>query len=132
MSIKISKNRLDMGLTRLIKATVIYYISSAGGNPVSVFLDSLNSIQQAKLLRIIKYAEIYGLQSILPHVKKLSATPLWEIRVLGKNNIRALYAVVRNNSIIILHGFVKKTQKTPPREVNLALSRLKEWLKNNP
>jgi len=113
------------------KITVIYYTSASGDNPVSDFLDRLTSPQQAKLLRIISYAEIYGLQSILPHVKKLSGTPLWEIRILGKDNIRAFYAVVRNNSIIIIHGFIKKTQKTPPREVNLALSRLKEWLRNN-
>lgn len=114
------------------KTIIIYYTSPTGDNPVSNFLDQLTPTQQAKLLRIIGYAEIYGLQSILPHVKKLSSTPLWEIRILGKDNIRALYAVVHNNSIIILHGFVKKTQKTPPRETNLALSRLKEWLQNDP
>lgn len=114
------------------KTTVIYYTSATGDNPISDFLDRLNPIQQTKLLRIIKYAEIYGLQSILPHVKKLSGTPLWEIRILGKDNIRTFYAVVHNNSIIILHGFIKKTQKTPSREINLALSRLKEWLQNNP
>ena len=114
------------------KTTIIYYASPTSDNPVSDFLDRLTSIQQAKLLRIISYAEIYGLQSILPHVKKLSGTPLWEIRILGKDNIRAFYAVVHNNSIIILHGFIKKTQKTPPREISLALSRVKEWLQNNP
>ena len=114
------------------KTTIIYYTSPTGDNPVSDFLDQLTSTQQAKLLRIISYAEIYGLQSILPHVRKLSGTPLWEIRILGKDNIRTLYAVVHNNSIIILHGFIKKMQKTPPREIGLALARLKEWLQNNP
>lgn len=114
------------------KTSVIYYISPNGDNPVSDFLDRLASARQAKLLRIIKYVEIYGLQSILPHIKKLSGTPLWEIRILGKDNIRILYAVVHHNSIILLHGFVKKTQKTPSKEIITALSRLKDWLKNNP
>lgn len=113
------------------KTTVIYYTSPTGDNPVSDFLDKLSSTQQAKLLRIVTYVEIYGLQSILPHVKKLSGTPLWEIRVLGKDNIRALYAIVHSGSMIILHGFIKKSQKTPPREISVALSRLKEWLQNN-
>lgn len=113
------------------KTTIIYYTSPTGDNPVSDFLDKLSSTQQTKLLRIVMYVEIYGLQSILPHVKKLSGTPLWEIRVLGKDNIRALYAIVHNDSIIILHGFIKKSQKTPPREISVALSRLKEWLQNN-
>lgn len=113
------------------KTIVIYYISPGGDNPISDFLDSLDHKQQAKLLRIIKYLEIYGLQSILPHVKKLSGTPLWEIRILGRDNIRTLYAVVQNNSVLILSGFIKKSQKTPPNEISIALSRLKEWMQRN-
>lgn len=110
------------------QTTVYYYISPSGDNPVSDFLDSLNSRQQTKLLRIIKYMKIYGLQSILPHVKKLSGSPLWEIRILGRDNIRVLYAIVYNNSVLILSGFTKKSQKTPINEISTALARLKEWV----
>ena len=91
----------------------------------------MDTKQQTKLLRIIKYAEIYGLQSILPHVKKLSGTPLWEIRILGKDNIRAIYATIYNNSILILHGFIKKSQKTPTKEIDISLYRFKEWTQRN-
>ncbi|MEK7121711.1 MAG: type II toxin-antitoxin system RelE/ParE family toxin [Patescibacteria group bacterium] len=113
------------------KTIVVYYTSLKGDSPVSDFLDSLNYKQQTKLLRIIKYVEIYGLQSILPHTKKLSGTLLWEMRILGRDSIRALYAVVYNNSILILNGFIKKSQKTPPNEISIAMARLKEWKHRN-
>lgn len=110
------------------KRTVYYYLSSSGKNPVKNFLDSLQKIQQAKVLRIFQYIEEYGLHSILPRVKKLTGTPLWEIRILGKDNIRVIYVVPTKNAVLVLHGFIKKKQKTPSKELNLALSRYYDWL----
>ena len=72
-------------------------------------------------------AENYGLEFIYPYVKKLSGSPLWEIRILGKNNIRILYISNSGNTIVALHGFIKKTQKTPIKEMETALNRLKLW-----
>lgn len=72
-------------------------------------------------------AESYGLETIRPYVKKLSGSPLWEIRILGKDNIRILYVGISGNNIVALHGFFKKTQKTPPKEIETALNRLKLW-----
>lgn len=107
---------------------IIYYTTSREENPVSDFLDKLNPKQQSKLLRIFTYIEIYGLQSILPHVKKMENTPLWEIRILGKDNIRVFYVMVTNEAVLTLHGFIKKKQKTPVGEISLALNRYKDWL----
>lgn len=113
------------------KTIVYYYTSPNGDQPITKFIDSLDSRQQAKLLRIINYVEVYGLQSILPHVKKLTGTPLWEIRILGKDNIRTIYAIMHNNSILIVNGFIKKSQKTPTKEIDLSLARFKEWVQRN-
>ena len=77
--------------------------------------------------RIFELAENYGLEFIYPYVKKLSGSPLWEIRILGKNNIRILYISNSGNTIVALHGFIKKTQKTPIKEMETALNRLKLW-----
>ena len=87
---------------------VIYYTTAGGENPTEKFLDSLSSVQKAKASRIIGYIEEYSLVVAIPHIKKLSGTPLWEIRILGQDNIRILYATFKNNTIIILHGFIKK------------------------
>jgi len=46
---------------------------------------------------------------------------------MGKDSIRIFFTVVVNGIILILHGFVKKTQKTPSREIGVAMKRLEEW-----
>lgn len=109
------------------KTSVYYYTTSSGENLFDIFLDSLSDKQQSKISRIIEYIETYGLITAIPQVKKLTGTPLWEIRILGRDNIRVLYAGVLKDSIVILHGFIKKSQKTPLKELNLALKRLKDF-----
>ena len=112
-----------------LSTKVVYYITPTGDNPISDFLDSLSQKQQAKLIRIFSTIEEYGLQSILPHIKSLTGYPLWEIRVMGKDNIRALYVRRYKDTIIILHGFIKKNQKTPLKEINIAMNRYREIAK---
>ena len=109
------------------KTQVIYYTTIQGENPVSDFLDSLLQKQQVKILRILQYMGKYGISSVLPHTRKLTGTPLWEIRILGKDNLRVLYVIPVKNIVLVLHGFVKKKQKTPRKEIDIAVSRLKDW-----
>ena len=49
-------------------------------------------------------------------------------RILGADNIRVIYVTFEEDIVLLLHGFVKKTQKTSPREISLALQRLEEWI----
>ncbi len=106
---------------------VIYYISASGDNPVSDFLDTLETQTQSKLLRVLHNIREYGLQSVIPHIKKLSGTPFWEIRVLGKDNVRVVYVIPAQLQVLVLHGFVKKSQKTPPKELETAMKRYNEY-----
>ncbi|KKS45083.1 hypothetical protein A3J20_01085 [Candidatus Gottesmanbacteria bacterium RIFCSPLOWO2_02_FULL_42_29] len=106
---------------------VVYYLLPSGENPVKTFLDSLQEIQKAKVFRIFNIYQQYGLLQIIPHTRKLIGTPLWEIRIKGKDNIRIIYITHTEKSILILHGFIKKTQKTPIKELNIALSRLQTF-----
>lgn len=108
---------------------VEYFIFPNRQNPVSDFLDSLAKKQQAKLLRVINNIEIYGLNSVIPHLKKLSGTLFWEIRILGRDNLRVIYAVPMGKYVLLLHGFIKKTQKTSPKEIAIAKERFSLWLK---
>ena len=105
---------------------VIYYVSSSGNNPVRDFIDDNVPKQKVKMLRLLFHIEEYGLQAVIPHIKKLSGTPLWEIRLLGQDSIRILFVTRVGNQVVLLHAFFKKTQKTPSREIAIALSRLKE------
>lgn len=107
---------------------VIYYISASGENPVSDFLDILDNISQSKVLRIFHNIEEYGLQSVIPHIKKLSGTPFWEIRVLGRDNIRVIYVILYKFEVLVLHGFVKKTQKISAKDLEIIFKRHKEYI----
>ena len=82
---------------------------------------------QARLQRIIELVQLFGLERVHePHVKYLDGS-LWEIRVPGKSGIaRALYVTVIGKRVVILRVFMKKTQKTPRREIELARQRAKD------
>ena len=63
-----------------------------------------------------------------PHVRHLTG-PLWEMRLRGKGGIsRALDVTVRDRRVVVVRAFVKKTPKTPRREIDLALRRAAEVL----
>ena len=107
---------------------IIYYTTISAESPPRNFIQSLSAVQKAKVSRIFTYIEIYGLITAIRHIKKLTGKPLWEIRILGQDSIRVIYATVEKDSILVLHGFIKKSQKTPTREINTALDRFNEWI----
>lgn len=90
-------------------------------------LEALPADMQARFARIVFLIENVGLEKIRePHVKHLEG-PLWEMRMTGKDGIsRALYVTAKGKRVVVVRVFVKKTQKTPRREIELALKRAKE------
>jgi len=61
-----------------------------------------------------------------PYAKHLTGK-LWELRLKGRDGIaRSIYVTASGQRLIVLRTFVKKTEKTPPREIDLALARMKE------
>ncbi len=105
--------------------SVNFFLDHRGKNPVGDFLDQNKEIK-IKATIIIKNIIEFGLVSALPHIKKLSGSPLWEIRILGKDSTRILYANKIKDEIVLLHAFKKKTNKTPLNEIKIALNRLKQ------
>jgi phage-related protein len=84
---------------------------------------------RARLARISFLIEEFGLERMRqPHVKHLHG-PVWEMRMRGRDGIsRALYVAAPGMRVVIVRVFVKKTEKTPDREIDLALRRAKEVL----
>jgi phage-related protein len=65
----------------------------------------------------------------LPHTDALGGG-LFELRLKGAEGIaRVMYCLMIERQILVLHVFVKKTQKTPPRELRIARQRMKEFKK---
>ena len=81
----------------------------------------------AKYQRIVELIEEHGLPELAGlYARSLKGTPLWEIRIRAEGGIsRAIYVVATGQRLIVLRAFVKKTQKTPPREIALATERAK-------
>ena len=101
------------------KPKFISYTRPNGHNEFEEFYNSLPTKDRNKLRATIDMIEEAGIQAAiqLEWVKKLDSE-IYEIRSKISSNIqRALYFHVRNNQYIITHGFTKKTQKTPTKEI---------------
>ena len=81
-------------------------------------LEALPSDMRARFVWVSQLIEIHGLQNVRePYIKHVEDV-LWEIRMKGKDGIsRALYATVKPERVVVVRVFVKKTQKTPPKEI---------------
>lgn len=97
------------------------------------FLEKLPKKDQAKLLSVIKSIENNGLlvSQRMEWIKKLDSD-IFEIRSKVSSNIqRALYFHVVDDRYIITHGFTKKTQKTPEKEISHARKMMIEFKEND-
>ncbi len=90
-------------------------------------LEALPTDMKARFVWISQLIEIHGLQNVRePYIKHVEDV-LWEIRMKGKDGIsRALYVTAKPERVIVVRVFVKKMQKTPRREIKLALKRAQE------
>lgn len=104
------------------------YESARGERPVEEFFDSLETKARLKINHAIELLETFGLEGGYPHIKKLTGSDLWEYRILGSDSIRIFYVSMTRKTFLILHGFKKKKQKTPTKEIKIAEERLKEYL----
>ena len=86
------------------------------------FIQSLNEFAIAKVLRTIDLLAAFGHTLTLPHSKKVH-TRLFELRIRGKQEVRIFYSFHKNEAVL-LHGFVKKTNHIPKKEIHLALKKL--------
>ena len=93
---------------------------------VDAEVEALPEDMRARLARIAKLIEDKGLERVgEPHVRQIEGR-LWEMRLQGRSGIsRALYVRAIGRRVAIVRVFVKKTEKTPRREIKLALARAK-------
>lgn len=89
---------------------------------IEEFIASLEKSTIAKVLRTFDLLEKFGHRLGMPHSKKVE-DGIFELRVRGVQEVRFLYTFQRSQIVIVLHGFVKKSQKLPPREFLIARRR---------
>lgn len=107
---------------------VNFYRSESGKYPVIEFFDSLNGKQAQKIAWVL---ELFEEMSVVPkqYFKKLKNTDdIWEVRIIFSGDIfRILGFFVSNNNFVLTNGFIKKSQKTPQSEINLAEERKRNY-----
>jgi phage-related protein len=101
---------------------VIFYRTLSGREPVREWLKSLSSADRKLIGEDIKTVQ-YGFPLGMPLVRKLQPQ-LWEVRSALPDRIARTLFTIDGQYIVLLHGFIKKTQKTPPEDLELALKRL--------
>ncbi|MEI6126949.1 MAG: type II toxin-antitoxin system RelE/ParE family toxin [Pseudomonadota bacterium] len=106
-----------------------YYRSSNGSCYVKEFIDSLNPKVQEKIfwtLRLLKELEFLK----EPYFKKMIDTSdIWECRIQYSSNIYRIFFFFDNKNVILTHGFIKKTNKTPRHEIKRAENIRKDYFK---
>ena len=94
---------------------------------VQEFVEGLPEDMQASFQWIADLIKSQGLERMRePYVKHLQGR-LWEMRLKGRSGIaRAVYVTAIGRRVVVVHAFIKKTQKTPRREIEFALKKAEE------
>ncbi len=97
------------------------------GTAVDLELESLPPDMRGRFVRIAGLIEEFGPDKVgMPHIKSLD-NKLWEIRVAGRDGIaRGIYVTAKGKHVVVVHVFIKKTQKTPQSALQTAIRRAKK------
>lgn len=106
--------------------TVVFFRTDTGREPVREWLKELNSDNRKTIgedIKLVQFRWPLG----MPLVRKIEAD-LWEVRThLGNRQIARVFFTVYDHEMALLHGFIKKSQKTAARDLNLARKRRDQW-----
>ena len=107
------------------RLAAFFYQTKSGNEPVREWLKGMPREDRKSIGEDIAYVQ-YKWPIGKPRVDHLRAD-IWEVRTsMGNRIARTLFAVT-NGTMVLLHGFVKKTKTTPDDEIKLAIKRYKEW-----
>ena len=117
-------------MDKLTSWEIEYYRTAAGTVPVAEFIDALSPQVKAKFIRSLELLEEYGLLLREPWVRNIRGIPkLRELRFISFGEIyRVFFFPVTRRKLILLHGFKKKSQETPRRELQTAEARMKDYI----
>ncbi|MDY0185767.1 MAG: type II toxin-antitoxin system RelE/ParE family toxin [Desulfuromonadaceae bacterium] len=104
---------------------VRFFATNRGNEPVREWLKSLPANERRTIGEDIKTVQ-FGWPLGMPLVRKM-AKDLWEVRIHLQERIARVLFTVAGSTMVLLHGFIKKSQATPPEELNVARRRLQQF-----
>lgn len=106
---------------------VVFFREISGKEPVKEWLKELSDTDRKIIGRDIRIVQMDWPEVGFPLIKSLGKK-LWEIRSNLNNRIARILFIFNDGTIVLLHAFIKKTQKTPINEIDIALRRAKKIL----
>ena len=113
---------------------IIFYADKKGRAPLLEYIKELEAkkgkdsrIKLTKIREYVKALAVNGTYLPEKYAKHIDGE-IWELRPI---NDRILFAGWVDGAFVLLHSFVKKTQKTPPAEIKIAKERRKDWLRRH-
>lgn len=110
---------------------ILFYKDKRGREPVKDYIHELEAsggkdarIKLTKIRDYVRALQLYGTAAGEPYMKHLDGD-IWELRPIRD---RILFAGFADGSFVLLHQFVKKTQKTPAREIERAVHELADFI----
>ncbi len=109
-----------------MRLSINYWRNQTGKAPVEKYIDAIdNKEERAELLSLLKGIQENGTDAIGVEFRQIEGK-LWEIKIrLHGNQHRIFYVVLKGNEMILLHAYLKKTQKAPTKEIEVAKQRMK-------
>ena len=105
-----------------------YYTDKMGNEPVRSFIDAQSIDVQVAVTHDIDLLREFALDLRYPHVFKVGTTGIRELRTRhGSDYYRIFYFAFTGRKFVLLHAFLKKTRKTPKREIRVAINRLNDY-----
>ena len=103
----------------------VFFRLASGSEPVREWLKSLSKDERKAIGEDIAYVQ-FKWPIGKPRVDHLRGA-VWEVRTSLTNRIARTLFAVEGRQMVLLHGFIKKTQRTPNEDIKLAEKRFKEW-----
>ena len=108
--------------------TIVFYTTADGSRPVEDWLASLDQKTQARFEWSIEQLRVRNIHAGEPLVKHIEGK-IWELRRASDGNIyRLMYFFFTGRHIVFLHGFQKKTPKTPRTDIETAQRRMEDFI----
>lgn len=104
---------------------VVFFRTAPGAEPVREWLKELERSDRKTIGEDIKTVQ-FGWPIGLPLVRKIDSE-LWEVRCQLHRRIARVIFTIQHDVMILLHGFIKKSQKTPTSELSTSRNRLKQF-----
>jgi len=103
---------------------VVLYSSKDGRDSVVKEIDKFGENDSTKVYKVVELLKTYGHSVLETHIKHINGK-IWEIKI---DRYRVLYFLYENQHYILIRAFMKKTQKTPQKEIKLAEKRYADYI----